>query len=132
MRTWLLIICIALLMASGAGMLGYINVSLLFGNNADLRMKVLFPIFFISLIAAGFLVVAMADKLRAKRAARMYRRKYPPPTYEAVAAKIAEIESEMKRIGMWQSAPLEPERYNFTQAFAMDTMAFSQWLQFVL
>lgn len=48
------------------------------------------------------------------------------------AAQFAdEIEAEMRRIGMWQEAPLRPEQLRFTQAFAMDTMTFSQWLQFV-
>src|SRR5215813_11504017 len=48
-----------------------------------------------------------------------------------VQAKIAEIENEMKRIVYWQSEPLRPEQYEFRSAFAMDTMAFSQWLQFI-
>lgn len=42
-----------------------------------------------------------------------------------------QIEDEMRRIGMWQEVPLRPEQLGFTQAFAMDTMAFSQWLQFI-
>jgi uncharacterized protein YqcC (DUF446 family) len=50
---------------------------------------------------------------------------------ERAQAKIAEIEQEMKRIGYWQSEPLRPEQYEFRSAFAMDTMAFSQWLQFI-
>jgi uncharacterized protein YqcC (DUF446 family) len=45
--------------------------------------------------------------------------------------KIAAIETEMKRIGFWQAEPLGPAQYNFQRAFAMDTMAFSQWLQFI-
>lgn len=32
---------------------------------------------------------------------------------------------------MWQDKPLRPEQLNFKQAFAMDTMTFNQWLQFV-
>jgi uncharacterized protein YqcC (DUF446 family) len=52
-------------------------------------------------------------------------------TRERIQAKIAEIEDEMKRIGYWQNAPLRPEQYQFHMAFAMDTMAFSQWLQFI-
>lgn len=44
---------------------------------------------------------------------------------------IGEIEAEMKRIGMWQEEPLPPQAYAFQKAFAMDTMAYSQWLQFV-
>ena len=55
--------------------------------------------------------------------------KQPDP--RVVANALAEIESEMKRIGLWQSEPLRPEQYEFRQAFAMDTMAFSQWLQFI-
>ncbi|HLL76066.1 MAG TPA: YqcC family protein [Pyrinomonadaceae bacterium] len=55
-----------------------------------------------------------------------------PPDYAAVAAKLDEIEAEMKRIGMWQEQPLPPEQYAFRQAFAGDTMAFDQWLQFIL
>src|SRR5215467_6373067 len=53
------------------------------------------------------------------------------PDYSAVAAKLDEIEEEMKRIGLWQEKALAPEQYNFTSAFAMDTMSFDQWLQFI-
>jgi uncharacterized protein YqcC (DUF446 family) len=52
-------------------------------------------------------------------------------TQERVREKIAEIENEMKRIGYWQSDLSQPEQYGFRSAFAMDTMAFSQWLQFI-
>jgi uncharacterized protein YqcC (DUF446 family) len=48
-----------------------------------------------------------------------------------VAVMIDRIEAEMRAIELWQHEPLEPSRYAFNQAFAMDTMAFSQWLQFV-
>ena len=53
------------------------------------------------------------------------------PDYRVVAAKVGEIEREMKRIRLWQEKPLVPEKYNFTMAFAMDTMSYNQWLQFV-
>ena len=53
------------------------------------------------------------------------------PDKEVVKARIEEIETEMRRIGMWQPQPLPPKAYDFHRAFAMDTMAFSQWLQFV-
>lgn len=53
------------------------------------------------------------------------------PDYRVVAAKIDEIEQEMKRVGLWQEAPLAPEQYEFTRAFGMDTMSYDQWLQFV-
>ncbi len=51
--------------------------------------------------------------------------------HEIVDEKIVEIQIEMKRIGYWQSEPLPEEKHNFHAAFAMDTMAFSQWLQFI-
>lgn len=50
---------------------------------------------------------------------------------QEVAKCADEIEAEMRRIDLWQSEPLRPEQLLFTQAFAMDTMAFSQWLQFI-
>jgi uncharacterized protein YqcC (DUF446 family) len=53
------------------------------------------------------------------------------PTPKKVLAKLKQIEAEMKEIGLWQSEPLEAEKYEFRSAFGMDTMAFSQWLQFV-
>jgi uncharacterized protein YqcC (DUF446 family) len=53
----------------------------------------------------------------------------PDPTL--VKQRIDAIEAEMKYIGYWSDMPLPPEAYNFHQAFAMDTMAFSQWLQYV-
>ena len=51
--------------------------------------------------------------------------------HSQVAKAISEIEAEMKDIGYWAAEPLSPEAYKFQAAFAMDTMAFSQWLQFV-
>jgi uncharacterized protein YqcC (DUF446 family) len=53
------------------------------------------------------------------------------PSHQEVADKIDAIERELRRIGAWQSAPLDAERYDFREAFAMDTMAFTQWLQFI-
>jgi|APDOM4702015118_1054815.scaffolds.fasta_scaffold549742_1 uncharacterized protein YqcC (DUF446 family) len=54
-----------------------------------------------------------------------------PPTPASVLAQLDRIEAEMKRIGLWQAAPLEPEQYDFRAAFAGDTMSFAQWLQFI-
>jgi uncharacterized protein YqcC (DUF446 family) len=53
------------------------------------------------------------------------------PAHETVARRIDAIEAEMRRAGLWQDAPLEPRQMQFTRAFAGDTMAFEQWLQFV-
>lgn len=49
----------------------------------------------------------------------------------ALARQLDAIEAELHRIGWWQHAPLPAEKLQFTQAFGADTMAFSQWLQFV-
>jgi uncharacterized protein YqcC (DUF446 family) len=48
-----------------------------------------------------------------------------------VKEKIAAIEAEMRRIGLWQEEPLPKRAYDYTLAFAQDSMAFHQWLQFV-
>ena len=53
------------------------------------------------------------------------------PSHEEVARAIARVEDELRRIGYWRNEPLPPEMYQFTQAFAMDTMPFSYWLQFI-
>jgi len=52
--------------------------------------------------------------------------------FERVERIIGEIEEEMKRIGYWRAEPLPDEAYQFQQAFALDTMTFAQWLQFIL
>jgi uncharacterized protein YqcC (DUF446 family) len=60
----------------------------------------------------------------------MNMRKLAAP-YAQSAAKIAQIEPEMNRIGFWRAEPLPESAYAFRQAFAMDTMTFGQWLQFI-
>src|SRR5271155_3420084 len=55
----------------------------------------------------------------------------PNPSHQLVGQRITAIEAEMKSIGMWQAPPLPPAAMNFHKAFAIDTMAYSQWLQFV-
>src|SRR5437764_8527578 len=50
---------------------------------------------------------------------------------QSVAHYADQIEAEMRRVGMWQTEPLRPEQLDFTKAFAMDTMTFAQWLQFI-
>lgn len=53
------------------------------------------------------------------------------PDQKTVVSKLEQIESEMRRTGLWQETPLEPEQYDFRAAFAGDTMTFAQWLQFI-
>lgn len=50
---------------------------------------------------------------------------------EKAAAALASIEAELHRTGYWQDQPLRPEQLDFNEAFAMDTMSFTQWLQFI-
>jgi uncharacterized protein YqcC (DUF446 family) len=54
-----------------------------------------------------------------------------PPNPSFVLIQLERIEAEIRRIGLWQQEPLAPEQYLFRAAFAMDTMSFSQWLQFI-
>ena len=56
---------------------------------------------------------------------------HPTRLQQNVARYADEIEAEMRKIGFWQSEPLKPEQLAFTQAFAMDTMSYAQWLQFI-
>lgn len=50
----------------------------------------------------------------------------------ATAAEWADrIEAALKADGLWSDQPPPPEAFEFRQAFAMDTMAFTQWLQYV-
>ena len=55
----------------------------------------------------------------------------PKPVPETVAHYADQIEAELRRSGFWQNQALRPEQLSFQQAFAMDTMTFTQWLQFV-
>jgi uncharacterized protein YqcC (DUF446 family) len=50
---------------------------------------------------------------------------------QSVAYCADQIEAEMRSIGLWQDKPLEPKQLHFKKAFAMDTMTFAQWLQFI-
>jgi uncharacterized protein YqcC (DUF446 family) len=49
----------------------------------------------------------------------------------AAAELLDKIESELRRINYWQSTPLPEEKFDDMGAFGINTMAFSQWLQFV-
>jgi uncharacterized protein YqcC (DUF446 family) len=66
------------------------------------------------------------------RAGRKRAKTRTPPPYRRVAATVAAVEAEMKRIGLWQDAPLPPEALAVHAAFGAGTMRYAQWLQFVL
>ena len=48
-----------------------------------------------------------------------------------VAAAIAAIEAEMRRIGLWDVPPISAEQRAAGGAFGMASMTFSQWLRWV-
>jgi uncharacterized protein YqcC (DUF446 family) len=49
----------------------------------------------------------------------------------ALSAKIAQIEAEMRSIGMWSDVAPSADKFQSRVAFFGDTMSFDQWLQFV-
>ena len=51
--------------------------------------------------------------------------------YSEAGRRIEAIEAEMRRIGFWRDVPPPSEAFTFTQPFAMDTMTFTSWLQFI-
>ncbi len=51
---------------------------------------------------------------------------------EAIRAKRNAIENELKRLGWWQAERPAEDAFQNMVPFGMATLAFSQWLQFVL
>ncbi len=52
--------------------------------------------------------------------------------YNLATNKAREIESELRRLNRWSAEPLPSEKFKDMGAFGSNTMAFEQWLQFVL
>lgn len=48
-----------------------------------------------------------------------------------VAALLIDIEAELRRLGLWESAPPPPEALASDQPFSIDTLTLPQWLQFI-
>jgi uncharacterized protein YqcC (DUF446 family) len=48
-----------------------------------------------------------------------------------VAAVLIDIEAEMRQIGCWDAVSPPPEALRSEQPFAIDTLNFAQWLQFI-
>lgn len=48
-----------------------------------------------------------------------------------VLALLIDIEAELRSIGQWQKQAPPPEALRSEQPFAVDTLSFSQWLQFI-
>jgi uncharacterized protein YqcC (DUF446 family) len=54
-----------------------------------------------------------------------------PEVFSDVADCLLNIEAEMRRIEVWSSEPPSEQALASTQPFCIDTLAFTEWLQFV-
>lgn len=52
--------------------------------------------------------------------------------YIAIAEVLLDIECELRRARLWEDESPDPEALASDQPFALDTLAFHQWLQFIL
>lgn len=50
---------------------------------------------------------------------------------EQVADSLLRIEIELRQLGVWEAVPPPLEALQSTQPFCVDTLEFTQWLQFV-
>ncbi|MBW7469428.1 YqcC family protein [Marinobacter sp. M216] len=48
-----------------------------------------------------------------------------------VADSLLRIEMELRQLGLWDEEPPSPEAMQSTQPFCIDTLEFTQWIQFV-
>lgn len=48
-----------------------------------------------------------------------------------VADGLLRIEMELRQLGVWEAEAPPPEAFQSTQPFCIDTLVFTQWLQFV-
>src|SRR6056297_2761343 len=48
-----------------------------------------------------------------------------------VADCLLNIEMELRQLGLWESEPPSEEAFRSAQPFCIDTLEFTQWLQFV-
>jgi len=51
---------------------------------------------------------------------------------EQVSVLLLKIRTEMEALELWQSSPPAPEALASTQPFCVDTLHFSEWLQWLL
>nr|WP_324258808.1 YqcC family protein [Cellvibrio fontiphilus] len=49
----------------------------------------------------------------------------------SVAAVLMDVEAELRRLQLWQAEMIAEEALASTEPFAIDTMSFPQWLQFM-
>jgi len=49
-----------------------------------------------------------------------------------IASLLIDIEAALRQHGLWETEPPTDEQLASTQPFCIDTLAFPQWLQFVM
>lgn len=55
----------------------------------------------------------------------------PKDLVAQVADSLLRIEMELRQLDLWQAERPDPEAFQSTQPFCIDTLEFHQWLQFV-
>lgn len=55
----------------------------------------------------------------------------PPELFSKVADRLLGVEIEMRRIEVWSIEPPSEEALASSQPFCIDTLEFTEWLQFV-
>ncbi|MEZ5525571.1 MAG: YqcC family protein [Pseudomonadales bacterium] len=61
----------------------------------------------------------------------MVNQHFPPEPYSQLADIILELEAALRACALWEPAPPPPEALMSCEPFCIDTLRFSQWLQFV-
>ncbi|MDF2182135.1 YqcC family protein [Neptuniibacter sp. CAU 1671] len=51
---------------------------------------------------------------------------------QAVTTLLLDIEVELRRLELWEALPPSDEALSSTQPFAIDTLQFNQWLQWIM
>jgi uncharacterized protein YqcC (DUF446 family) len=51
--------------------------------------------------------------------------------YTQVASLLMDVEAQLRRLNLWQSSAPPPQALASTQPFAVDTLTYDQWLQFI-
>lgn len=55
----------------------------------------------------------------------------PREWVQTIADLLVDIEYELHALGLWQAEPIAPAALRSQLPFAVDTMNFAQWLQFI-
>ena len=52
--------------------------------------------------------------------------------YQEIALLLFDLEAELRRLQLWDTVPPDPQALQSDQPFCIDTLAFYQWVQFML